>query len=134
MHLIVDGYSQNQGLLQDEGHLRGWLESCPGRIGMNRISSPYVLRYVGPNPDDWGISGFVFIAESHISVHTFVERSYINVDIFSCKDFDTDKAIHDLREHFELSKLRTSLINREWSAEPAAGANPAGLAYYGKQR
>jgi len=134
MHLIVDGYSQNQGLLQDEGHLRGWLESCPGRIGMNRISSPYVLRYVGPNADDWGISGFVFIAESHISVHTFVERSYINVDIFSCKDFDTDKAIGDLREHFELSKLRTSLIDREWSAEPAAGANPAGLAYYGKQR
>ncbi len=133
MHLIVDGYSQHQGLLQDEDRLRDWLEGCPGRIGMNRISSPYVLRYVGPNPDDWGISGFVFIAESHISVHTFVERSYINVDIFSCKDFDTDKAIDDIRRHFKLSNLRSSLIDREWPAESAARASAAGLAYNGKQ-
>ena len=134
MHLIADGYSQNQGLLQDEGGLRDWLERFPSTIGMNRISSPYVVRYVGPKSHDWGISGFVFIAESHVSVHTFVERGYVNIDVFSCKDFDTDKAVHDLRGHFQLSKLRTSLIDREWSAEPAAGTDPAGPAYHGKRR
>lgn len=120
MHLIIDGYSDNQKLLQDEDHLWKWLEDCPARIGMSRISPPYVLRYVGPNPADWGISGFVFIAESHISVHTFVERSYVNVDIFSCRDFDTEKAIEDLRDKFQLFKLRTCLIDREWPVEVVA--------------
>lgn len=134
MHLIVDGYSQNQGLLQDEGSLRDWLERFPSRIDMNRISSPYVVRYVGSKPHDWGISGFVFIAESHISIHTFVEHGYVNIDVFSCKDFDTDKAVDELRGHFQLSKLRTSLIDREWSAEPPAGTDPAGPAYHGKRR
>lgn len=120
MHLIIDGYSDNQKLLQDEDHLRSWLEGYPARIGMNRISPPYVLKYAGPNPEDWGISGFVFIAESHISVHTFVERSYVNIDIFSCRDFNTEKAIEDLRDKFQLFKLRTCLIDREWLVEVAA--------------
>ena len=124
MHLIVDGYSDNQRILQDEDSLRKWLEGYPAEIGMTRISPPYVLRYVGPKSEDWGISGFVFIAESHISVHTFVERCYINIDIFSCKDFDADKAIKDLQKKFQLAKLRTRLVDREWSAEAAVMANP----------
>jgi len=131
MHLIIDGYSDNQELLQDEAHLRKWLEDCPGRVGMNRISLPYVLRYVGSNREDWGISGFVFIAESHISVHTFVERGYVNIDIFSCADFDTEKAIEDARDEFQLFKLRTCLIDREWVAEVAT-TSPMSFVHHGE--
>ncbi len=131
MHLILDGYSNNRELLHDEDHLRNWLENCPARIGMNRISPPYVLRYVGLNPVNWGISGFVFIAESHISLHTFVERGYVNIDIFSCKDFDADKAIENLRDEFQLFKLRTSLIDREWPPEVAA-TSPVSFIHHGE--
>ena len=115
MHLIIDGYSSNQKILQDEDFLRKWLETYPARIGMTRISPPHVIRYVGPVLEDWGISGFVFIAESHIAIHTFVEQNYVNIDIFSCKDFNTEKAIEDFQDGFQLTKLRTSLIDREWS-------------------
>ncbi len=131
MHLIIDGYSDKQELLRDEEYLRNLLENYPARIGMSRISPPYVLRYVGGNPEDWGISGFVFIAESHISVHTFVDRSYVNIDIFSCRDFDTEKAIEDLRNNFQLSKLRTSLIDREWPPEVAA-TSPISFVHHGE--
>ena len=74
MHLIIDGYSSNQKILRDEDLLRKWLEDYPARIGMTRISPPYVIKYAGPVLEDWGISGFVFIAESHIGIHTFVEQ------------------------------------------------------------
>jgi S-adenosylmethionine decarboxylase len=114
MHLVIDGYSSDQKILQDESFLRGWLDSYPARIGMTRISPPYVLRYVGPVLEEWGISGFVFLAESHIAIHTFVERNYVNVDVFSCKDFDTNKAVEDFREGFKLTKLRTCILDREW--------------------
>ena len=134
MHLIIDGYSDNQKNLQDEDFLRNWLESYPSEIGMTRISPPLVLRYVGQKLEDWGISGFVFIAESHISVHTFVEINYVNIDIFSCKDFDTEKAVKDCQENFQLTKSRTCLIDREWSAEPAAMADPLNFVYYEQPR
>jgi S-adenosylmethionine decarboxylase len=124
MHLIIDGYSSNQKILKDEEFLRKWLESYPARIGMTRISPPYVIKYVGSVSEDWGISGLVFIAESHIGIHTFVERNYINVDVFSCKDFDSEKAIEDFREGFQLVRLRTCLIDREWPKAETAVASP----------
>jgi len=130
MHLIIDGYSSDQKILRDEDFLRKWLENYPAEIGMTRISPPYVLRYTGPVLEDWGISGFVFIAESHIGIHTFVERNYVNIDIFSCKDFDSQKAIKDFRERFQLIKLRTCLIDREWPEAEPAMANPQSFIYH----
>jgi S-adenosylmethionine decarboxylase len=130
MHLIIDGYSNDQGIIRDEDFLRNWLKDYPAQIGMTRISPPYVLRYVGPVLEDWGISGFVFIAESHIGIHTFVERNYVNIDIFSCKDFDNEKAIRDFREAFQLVKLRTCLIDREWPATEPATTNPQSFVYH----
>jgi S-adenosylmethionine decarboxylase len=130
MHLVIDGYSDNQKILQDEEFLRKWLEDYPARMGMARISPPYVLKYVGPVLEDWGISGFVFIAESHIGIHTFVERNYVNIDVFSCKDFDCEKAIEDFRQAFHLVKLRTYVINREWSTPETGMTNLQSAAYH----
>ena len=62
MHLIIDGYGDNIKLMRDEQSLYQLLDSYPAQIGMTKISSPLVFRYVGSMPDDWGISGFVFIA------------------------------------------------------------------------
>jgi S-adenosylmethionine decarboxylase len=130
MHLIIDGYSRNQKILGDEDFLRKWLENYPARIGMTRISPPYVIKYIGPMLEDWGISGFVFIAESHIGIHTFVQRNYINIDVFSCRDFDTEKAIEDFREGFQLARLRTCQLDREWPEARTAIANPQSLIYH----
>jgi len=114
MHLIIDGYGDNPKLMQDEQFLYQLLDSYPAQIGMTKISSPLVFRYIGSNPEDWGISGFVFIAESHISIHTFVERRYVNIDVFSCKDFNAKQVIKDLKDKFQLSRLSSRLINRDW--------------------
>lgn len=122
MHLIIDGYSANREILQDEDFLRGWLERYPSEIGMTRISAPFVLKYVGNKLEDSGISGFVLIAESHISVHTFVEPCYINIDIFSCKYFDAQKSIKDCQNKFQLIRSRTQIVDREWAAKPTMAA------------
>lgn len=120
MHLIIDGYGNNSKLLQDEQLLYQLLDSYPTQIGMTKISAPLVIRYIGTNTEDWGISGFVFIAESHISIHTFVERCYVNIDVFSCKDFDTEQAIKFFKEKFQLTRLSSRLVNREWNTTDLA--------------
>ena len=73
---------------------------------------PKVTKYVGPKPEDWGISGFVMIAESHISIHTFPDRQYVNIDIFSCKDFDDKRAIDKIVETFDLEKIKVWIVDR----------------------
>ena len=112
MHLILDGYGGDPQKLQDLEHIYQLLDSYPTRIGMTKIMPPYVFRYHGSKPQDWGVSGFVLIAESHISIHTFPERSYLNVDIFSCKSFDAERALENLRKEFKLSRVETRLLHR----------------------
>lgn len=130
MHLIIDGYSDSKEILQDEQFVAHWLENYPPKIGMTKISPPYVVRCVGSNPQDWGISGFIFINESHIAIHTFVERNYVNIDVFSCKDFDTEKVTRDFQDKFQLVKSRTCLIDREWSEIEPIAAVTSGFAYH----
>ena len=114
MHLIIDGYGNDTSIMRNEQLIYELLDSYPARIGMTKISGPHVFKYVGSKPEDWGISGFVFIAESHISLHTFVERCYINIDVFSCKDFDAEQVVKDFGEKFKLTRLSSRLINRDW--------------------
>jgi S-adenosylmethionine decarboxylase len=114
MHLTIDGYGSDSKLMQDEQFIYQLLDSYPAQIDMTKISAPHVFRYVGSKPEDWGISGFVFIAESHISIHTFVERCYVNIDVFSCKDFDAGQVVKDFRDKFKLTRLSSRLINRDW--------------------
>ena len=48
-----------------------------------------------------GVSGVVVLAESHISIHTWPERSFAAVDIFMCGVCDPYKAIPLLRQAFK---------------------------------
>ncbi len=117
MHLIIDGFGRNKTILQDENFIYDLLNIYPGNIGMTKISDPIVFRYSGSKPEDWGVSGLVFIAESHISLHTFVERSFINIDIFSCKEFDAERVARDMMEKFQLVRMRSCLVRREWNPD-----------------
>ncbi len=112
MHLIIDGYGGDPGRLWDSGLVERFLDQHPSSIGMTKIAPPEVHTYRGAQPGDWGVSGFVLIAESHISIHTFPAKAYLNVDIFSCKSFDTEASIAGITEDFALSRVDTLVLER----------------------
>ena len=112
MHLIIDGYGGNAQRMQDVDFIYQLLDRYPTEIGMVKLSPPQVVKYRGFKPEDWGISAFVLLAESHISIHIFPERNYINIDIFSCKEFDAEQAIKDFRERLEFREMRSYILNR----------------------
>src|SRR6266699_3114995 len=92
-HLTLDLSECDRRKLSDLSHIYDLLDELPDVIGMHKITPPYTFIYrPGDNPSEWGVSGFVIIAESHISIHTFPDRNSAFVDIFSCKQFDTHKA------------------------------------------
>ncbi|RMA96049.1 adenosylmethionine decarboxylase [Hydrogenothermus marinus] len=112
-HLMVDGYNANYEKLASVEAVTEFLETTVSEIGMTKIMPPYVFKYDGGDkPEDWGVSGFVIIAESHISIHTFPEKRYFSIDIFSCKDFDIDKAIKLIKEYFETEDLEIRTTDR----------------------
>lgn len=112
MHLAVDGYGADPEKLKDEDLVSRFLDEYPSSIGMTKIIPPQVYTYHGKTPEDWGISGFVLIAESHISVHTFPARRHVNVDIFSCKDFEIDSSLEEVNRIFSLSETKVWTLER----------------------
>lgn len=112
MHLTIDGYGGNQKLLSSETLVRDLLDRFPGEIAMTKISEPFVLVYEGVKPEDWGVTGFVIIAESHIAVHTFPHHGYVWVDIFSCKEFEAPDALQIVVDAFGLESVTERMLER----------------------
>lgn len=111
-HLMLDGYGCAKAKLEDLNLIYRILDELPARIGMTKIMPPYVFKYSGVKPEDWGLSGFVLIAESHISIHTFPEKNFVSVDIFSCKAFDAGFASDYLKSAFGMAKMETNVLDR----------------------
>ncbi len=112
MHLIVDGRGADPQKLKDVDLVYRFLDEYPATIGMTKIVPPQVYTYYGQTPEDWGVSGFVIIAESHISIHTFPDRGYVNIDIFSCKEFDPTASLDDVKAVFSLSEVKVWTLER----------------------
>jgi S-adenosylmethionine decarboxylase len=112
MHLIIDGRGCDYRQVSDPDLVHRFLDAFPDTIHMTKITPPNVYTYRGPTPDDWGVSGFVIIAESHISVHTFPDRDYINIDVFSCKEFDTELALSEIQRVFTLQQVKSWTLDR----------------------
>ena len=124
MHLAIDGYGASAEKLRNTDRVYQFLDEYPDAIGMNKIVPPQVYTYHGKNPEDWGVSGFVIIAESHISVHTFPDRQYVNVDIFSCKDFDAVSSLEGVKDAFGLNDVSVWTLDRGIDyATPREGYN-----------
>ncbi len=109
---MLDLNKCNSDKLKDYGLIFRILDELPGKIGMTKITQPYVFPYSGLVPEDKGITGTVIIAESHISIHTFQEKDYCFVDVFSCKNFDVEYAAEYLIDVFESRNFEKHIVNR----------------------
>ena len=111
-HITIDLKGCPKEILANYELHFNFLKLVPELIGMTPITQPYVFPYAGLVPEDRGITGIVIIAESHISVHSFEEKGYCFIDIFSCKDFDTKKAIEIIHEIFKPVSSEINTVKR----------------------
>ena len=111
-HLTLDLNDCNPDKLSDFDHIFDILNNLPEKIGMTKITQPYVFKYSGLVPEDKGITGVVIIAESHISIHTFELKNYVFIDLFSCKPFDYKYAEQYLIEAFESKNPTVNVLMR----------------------
>jgi len=112
LHVMLDLYGCNAELLADEALLRQVLDEYPTRIGMVKVS-PVELRDIKTsNPLDDGFSGFVIIATSHISLHTWPPYGMVNIDIFSCEDFDAQETIIYAQTMFQTDDVEIHAVER----------------------
>ena len=119
LHVTIDASGCDKRKLASYSLVYDILNDLPGKIGMTKMTLPYVAKWLDKFANGTeGISGFVMIAESHISIHTFPDQDYIFMDIFSCRSFDTEKAIKYLISSFGARKYETHVLKRGLSFPP----------------
>lgn len=114
IHIMLDGYDADGPVMQDEAALAGLLQALPAEMGMHAICDAVVVK-VGPNcaKDPGGLSGFVMIAESHISFHTFPERRFVTMDLYTCRTgTDVEAVVSRLCATFGLSDVDVHVQRR----------------------
>ena len=79
--------------------LSAWIVEIIDYIGMTLLAGPYIVdvtQFPGPGS---GVTGLAVLAESHIAVHTWPELASVQMDIYSCKEYDVrqvrDKVVVD---------------------------------------
>lgn len=91
-HLILDLYNCDPKTVGSLETCYYYLDKLPEIIGIHKQSPPYIIftdekKY----PDKAGLSGWIPIVESGISIHTIIPTNFVSIDIYSCKKFDPKK-------------------------------------------
>jgi S-adenosylmethionine decarboxylase len=113
-HLMIDGYGGNKEKLNDKNLVLQCLNNLPEKLDMEKLAEP-VVYFAEPRhiKDPGGWSGFVVIAESHISIHTFPSRGFVSVDAYTCRNgMDVDFVKNYFKKLFELKDMEVNFVKR----------------------
>lgn len=113
-HLTIDGYGGDKGLLDNKDLVLEILNNLPKELGMRILMGSQVVHAPSNDKKDpGGWTGFVVIAESHMSIHTFPLRGFVSIDVYTCKNgMDTDFILKYFKEKFDLKDIETNFIKR----------------------
>lgn len=90
---IIDGIIKDVDSFNIE-NVKNFLNDCPDRIKMTKITPPMVYEIGGK------IIGMIIIAESHISFHGDLNTGEFYIDVFSCTFFNYYEAKEVVKKYF----------------------------------
>lgn len=111
-HILVDVQNTSNKIIQDEKGLKNFLEQFPAKINMSVLKGPVIASGIPENP---GLSGFVIIDYSHISIHTFSKNNEALVDIFSCKPYSQGNVVNIVLDYFKVAKSDARIQEVSWA-------------------
>jgi len=129
LHLTADLYECRceAALLTQEDLLSALCRAAVAAAGLTLVAEKYFVfpDYQG---QPGGVTGAVLLAESHLAVHTWPERSAVTLDVYVC-NFSTDNStraqqlLDQLIDSFNPGSRSLKAIQRGEDGEPSTGMN-----------
>jgi S-adenosylmethionine decarboxylase len=90
--LHVDLYEVSPAICDDLSFCYQLLDDLADFLDMHKQSPPFIFRSPEDQfPDKAGLSGWVPLIESGISIHTLTAKGFVSLDIYTCGDLDIEK-------------------------------------------
>jgi len=84
-HLLIDYWDIREELLDDVSKIQEILIA-----GAELGGATVLFSYMHPFGEDYGVSGVIVLAESHISWHSWKDENFVAIDIFMCGNCDPE--------------------------------------------
>lgn len=115
-HILADFWGCQFEKLDDAQLLMGYLRKAAKNANMT-ILGEESFKF---NPQ--GFTGLLLLSESHISIHTYPERGYAAIDVFTCGGGMTQKAIEYLKEALHPTYVNEMVVQRGLPDSPPISA------------
>ena len=85
LHILADfhGCSGDPAFLTNKGRVRAKTLRMVRRAGFKIVASRF-HKFSETSAGEGGITGVIIVSESHVSLHTWPERNFLNLDVFFC--------------------------------------------------
>jgi len=103
-HYLVELYGCNSEEINSEKFLKKALSSSVEKMPIRVLDSSF--HTFKPQ----GVTGFLLLSASHISIHTWPERGYVAFDIFTCSN---EKVTKEILEHI-LNSLQHAHLQKKF--------------------
>ena len=98
-HVLIELHDCKQNHLNDVAAIETHMIAAANAAGATVINTTF--HHFAP----YGVSGVVVIQESHLSIHTWPERNFAAVDIFTCgQNVDPWRAVAYLKQAFQAQR------------------------------
>ena len=92
--LHIDLYGVSKEICDDLSFCYQLLDDLADFLNMHKQSPPFIFRSPDKEfPDKAGLSGWVPLIESGISIHTLIVKEFVSIDVYTCGHLDIGKTI-----------------------------------------
>lgn len=111
-HCIWDVYNCDSNKLSYVPFVEEVLNRIVDELKLTKVNSAFKQF------EPVGVTGFILLSESHISIHTWPEHNFAAIDVFSCNTFDMESVKSLLQELFNSDKVESQMWERGSSTVP----------------
>jgi hypothetical protein len=106
--LLVEGYFDVE---VSEDSLRRYFSRLTTALGLRTYGEPIIHRTSGAGKDvNEGFDGFVPLIDSGIYISVWVNPRFLSTIIYTCAEFDAEKAVGLVQEIFQLSDYQSAIF------------------------
>ena len=106
--LLIEGYFQSEVTAET---LRTYFSHITTKLGLRTYGEPIIHRTSGAGKEvNEGFDGFVPLIDSGIYIAVWVNPKFLSNIIYTCGEFDEEKAVSLVKEFFRLTEFQSAIF------------------------
>jgi S-adenosylmethionine/arginine decarboxylase-like enzyme len=106
--LLIEGFF---GVEITAETLKDYFSHITGELGLRTYGEPIIHATSGAGKEvNQGFDGFIPLIDSGIYIAVWVNPKFLSTIIYTCGEFDEDRAVQIVKEFFELGRCESAIF------------------------